>query len=191
MERILSTVGCPESRGVKAVPRVTQCRTRVWVSEHSSSGTLPACEGCWADTKVQSLNCCIPESRLLSLGPARGFLTQALVVGGLGPHQLSVGSWGSSLAGNGLSAVTHSKCLARMESEVGLPPAGCTLNRSIFRVYSEYSEFSGVFTRGPRSWESLSEVTDQRLPGFQRWRATCWWPHSFGAEPGPPQPLPR
>lgn len=46
MERILSTVGCPESRGVKAVPGVTQCRTRAWVSEHSSSGTLPACEGC-------------------------------------------------------------------------------------------------------------------------------------------------
>lgn len=46
MAGILSTVGCPESRGVKAVPRVTQCRTRVWVSEHSFSRTLPVCEGC-------------------------------------------------------------------------------------------------------------------------------------------------
>ena len=46
MEGILSTVGCPESRGVRAVPRVTQCRTRVWVSEHSFSRTLPVCEGC-------------------------------------------------------------------------------------------------------------------------------------------------
>ena len=54
-----------------------------------------------------------------------------------------------------------------MESEVGLPPAGRTLNSSIFRVHAEYSEFSGVFTRGPGSWESLSAVTDQRLQDFR------------------------
>lgn len=76
-----------------------------------------------------------------------------------------------------------------MESEVGLPPAGCTLNRA-YSEYTEHSEFSGVFTRGPGSWESLSEVTDQRLPDFRGGGPLAGDRTALELSQGPPQPLP-
>lgn len=70
--------------------------------DHSQQHCLSVRAVGW-EKDPEPLSCPVPESKPLSQCPARGFLTQALAVGGLGSHCLSSRELAVNLAGAGLS----------------------------------------------------------------------------------------